>query len=65
MCIIGMKYVTYWYQLFTRCEELVPVFHSVKFVKCEICGSTARLLRNVCTFLYFVYNSRAGIGINL
>ena len=37
---IVMKYVTYWYQLFTRCEELVPIFHSVKFAKCEICGST-------------------------
>ena len=33
--------VTYCYQFFTRCEELVPIFHSVKFVKCEICGSTA------------------------
>ena len=22
-----------------RCEELVPIFHSVKFAKCEICGS--------------------------
>ena len=35
-----MKYVAYWYQFFTRCEELVPIFHSVKFAKCEICGST-------------------------
>ena len=26
---------------------------------------SARLLRNVCTFLYLVYYSRAGIGINL
>ena len=26
-----MKYVTFWYQFFTRCEELVPIFHSVKF----------------------------------
>ena len=23
-----------------RCEELVPIYHSVKFAKCEICGST-------------------------
>ena len=29
-----------WYQFFTRCEKLVPIFHSVKFAKCEICGST-------------------------
>ena len=36
----GMKNVTYWYQFFTRCKELVPIFHSVKFAKCEICGST-------------------------
>ena len=32
---IGMKNVTYWYQFFTRCKELVPIFHSVKFAKCE------------------------------
>ena len=30
-----MKYVTYWYQFLTRCEELVPIFHGVKFAKCE------------------------------
>ena len=35
-----MTDVTYWYQFFERCEELVPIFHSVKFAKCEICGST-------------------------
>ena len=40
ICNIGMKYVKYWYQFFMRCEELVPIFHSVKFAKCEICGST-------------------------
>ena len=28
---IGMKYVTYWYQIFTRREELVPILHGVKF----------------------------------
>ena len=39
-----MKYVTYWYEFFTRCEELVPVFHSVKFAKCEICDSTEHTL---------------------
>ena len=39
--------VKYWYEIrdvlvpiFTRCEELVPIFHGVKFAKCEICGST-------------------------
>ena len=35
-----MKYVTYWYQFFTCWEDLVPIIQSVKFVKCEICGST-------------------------
>ena len=37
---VGMKYVTYWHQYSTCCEELVPIFHGVKFAKCEICGST-------------------------
>ena len=39
--------VKYWYEIcdvlvpiFMRGEELVPIFHSVKFAKCEICGST-------------------------
>ena len=41
-----MKYVTYWYQFFTHCEELVPIFHGVKFAKCEICGLT-KLLRSL------------------
>ena len=36
---IGLKFVTYWYQLFTRCEELVPILHGVKSTKCEIYGS--------------------------
>ena len=31
----------------------------------NLCFVSARLLRNVCTFLYLVYNSRAGIGIDL
>ena len=35
-----MKYVTNWNQFFKRCEELVPIFHGVKFAKYEICGST-------------------------
>ena len=26
--------------IFTHCEELVTIFHGVKFAKCEICGST-------------------------
>ena len=28
---IGSKYVTYWYQFFTCCEELVAILHSVKY----------------------------------
>ena len=39
--------VKYWYEIrdvlvpiFTRCEELVPIFHGMKIAKCEICGST-------------------------
>ena len=36
--------VNYWYEIcdvfFTRCEQLVPIFHNVKFAKCEICGAT-------------------------
>ena len=40
LCAQISQNVTYWYQFFTRCKELVPIFHSVKFVKCEICGST-------------------------
>ena len=58
--------VKYWYgicnvlvPIFTRCEELVPIFHSVKFVKCEICGSTKlmslisklRIQACICPFL--------------
>ena len=40
VCDIGTKYMTYWYQFSTCCEELVPILHSVKFTKYEICGST-------------------------
>ena len=29
--------VKYWYEI---CDVLVPILHSVKFAKCEICGST-------------------------
>ena len=40
--------VRYWYDIRdilvpifgTRCEQLVPIFHGVKFAKYEICGST-------------------------
>ena len=32
--------MTHWYKSLTSCEELVPIFHNVKFAKCEICGST-------------------------
>ena len=39
--------VRYWYEIrdilvpiLTRCEELVPIFHGVKFAKCETCGLT-------------------------
>ena len=42
-----MKSVTYWYQFFTRCEELVPIIHGMKFTKCEIYDSTQLTL-----FLY-------------
>ena len=36
----GTKSLTYWYRFFTRCEELEPILHCVKFTKCEIYGST-------------------------
>ena len=52
---IGMKSVTYWYQFFTRCEELVPILHGVKFTKSEIYGSTAliwKLLKMTSRFHY-------------
>ena len=48
--------VKYWHEtcdvlvpIFTRGKELVPIFHSVKFAKCEICGST-----NLPTTLYWL-----------
>ena len=47
LCAQVSQNVKYWYEkcdvlvpIFTRCKELVPIFHSVKFAKCEICGST-------------------------
>ena len=49
-----MKYVTYWYQFFTRCEELVPILQSMKFAKSEICGSTKHPLKEKKTEIIFV-----------
>ena len=37
---IDTKYVMYRYQFCTCCEELVPIFLSVKFTNCEVFGST-------------------------
>ena len=42
-----MKYLTYWYKFFTRCEELVRIIHGLKFARCEICGLTKH-----ATFLF-------------
>ena len=57
---IGMKYVTYWYQLFICCEELVPIYHGVKFAKCEIWGSTMLALnttiQNMAIWIWMVLN---------
>ena len=50
-CILYRAYfslsVRYWSEIcdvlvlfFTCCEELVPIIHSVKFTKCEVCDST-------------------------
>ena len=33
--------VKYWYEI---CDILVPILHSVKFAKCEICGSTGLII---------------------
>ena len=54
-----MKCVTYWYQFFARCEELVPIFHGVKFATCKICGSTEHLL-SVTIFIMHVRILRNG-----
>ena len=32
-----MEYVTYRYHFFARCE--LQILHSLKFAKCEICGT--------------------------
>ena len=50
-----MKYVTYWYQFFTCCEELVPILHSVKFANCDICGSTGLSCILCLCFVTFPY----------
>ena len=46
MCLYHIRY-----QFFTRCEELVQIFHGVKFAKCAICGSTVLS----CLFVTFAY----------
>ena len=55
---IGMKSVTYWYQFFTRCEELVPILHGVKFTKCEIYGSIE--LTDVYIFQHKCFSTERG-----
>ena len=55
-----MKYVTYWYQFFTGCEELVPICHGVKLAKCEICGSTMLHSKSSVQILTFFENSLKG-----
>ena len=34
--------MNFWYEI---CDVLVPIFHSVKFAKCEICCSTGYVLK--------------------
>ena len=47
-------------------ENIPKKVYICEFLKgFTLCFVSARLLRNMCTFLYLVYNSRAGIGINL
>ena len=46
-------------------ENIPEKVYICEFLKdSNLCVVSARLLRNVCTFLYLVYNSQAGIGIN-
>ena len=46
-------------------ENIPEKVYICEFLKdFNLCVVSARLLRNVCTFLYLVYNSQAGIGIN-
>ena len=45
-------------------ENIQKKVYICEFLKgFNLCFVSALLLRNVCTFLYLVYNSRAGIGI--
>ena len=45
-------------------ENIQEKVYVCEFLKgFNLCFVSARLLRNMCTFLHFVYNSRAGIGI--
>ena len=53
--------VRYWYEIcdvlvpmFTCCEESVLILHSVKFTKCEICGST-RVDEYLGFIRYFIF----------
>ena len=47
-------------------ENIPKKYTFAKFIKgFNLCFVSARLLRNMCYFLYLVYNSRASIGINL
>ena len=36
LCAQILQNVKYWFE---KCGVLVPIFYSVKFAKCEICGS--------------------------
>ena len=48
--------MTYRYQFFTRCEELVPILYGVKLTKYEIYGSTKALfLKMRYMYCYHVY----------
>ena len=48
--------VTYWYQFFTVCDDMVPILYSVKFTKCEICGSTEHTEPDFATKLWLYQN---------
>ena len=53
-----MKYVTYWYQFFTRCEEFVPIFHSVNLRKVNFAVQQSLYVVGLFTHLkqsYFFY----------
>ena len=53
--------VKYWNEIrdvlvlvFTCCEELIPIF-SVKFAKCEICGSTKLIILYLVVYLNDIF----------